>query len=210
MKEMKKKLPLLCAALCLGLFLSLGVAPAAHSRGGGMGSHHSSVTGGAFGTSPPRPARIRPAPRFRRQAAAARPSRDLRSAPAIPLSTARTRQSAGWSNRFAGDVEAVIGGLFGLSARSGRQMRLRRAGIPGRQARFQLLFNHPELFWRSWGLSLAMVESQRCERISGATLCLMPGSTCSTRSTTRCAGAPQDSGDNNAPVATSPSSGARG
>jgi len=39
MKEMKKKLPLLCAALCLGLFLSLGVAPAAHSRGGGMGSH---------------------------------------------------------------------------------------------------------------------------------------------------------------------------
>jgi hypothetical protein len=49
MKGMKKN-----AALCLGLFLALGVAPAAHSRGG-MGSHHSSVTGGAFGASPTAP-----------------------------------------------------------------------------------------------------------------------------------------------------------
>jgi hypothetical protein len=55
MKGMKKKLPGLCAALCLGLFLSLGVTPAAHSRGGAMGSHHSSVTGGAFGASPTAP-----------------------------------------------------------------------------------------------------------------------------------------------------------
>jgi hypothetical protein len=55
MKGMKRKLPILCAGLCLGLFLSLGVAPAGHSRGGGMGSHHSSVTGGAFGTSPTTP-----------------------------------------------------------------------------------------------------------------------------------------------------------
>jgi hypothetical protein len=52
---MKKKLPVLCAALFLGLFLSLGVASTALSRGGGMGSHHSSVTGGAFGANPTAP-----------------------------------------------------------------------------------------------------------------------------------------------------------
>ena len=40
-----KKLSVLCVALCVGLSAS-----AAFARGG-MGSHHMSVTGGAFGTS---------------------------------------------------------------------------------------------------------------------------------------------------------------
>jgi hypothetical protein len=41
-----KKLSILCVALCV-CFL----ATAAFARGGGMGSSHMSVTGGAFGTS---------------------------------------------------------------------------------------------------------------------------------------------------------------
>jgi hypothetical protein len=44
-----KKLVALCIALCLGLSV-----PAAFARGG-MGSHRSSVTGGAFGTKPNTP-----------------------------------------------------------------------------------------------------------------------------------------------------------
>jgi hypothetical protein len=40
-----KKLPVLCVALCVGLSSSVAFAR------GGMGSHHSSVTGGAFGSS---------------------------------------------------------------------------------------------------------------------------------------------------------------
>jgi len=41
-----KKLIVLHVALCAGL-----LAPAAFARGGGMGSHEMSPTGGAFGTS---------------------------------------------------------------------------------------------------------------------------------------------------------------
>ena len=44
-----KKLSVLCIALCVGLSTT-----AAFARGG-MGSHHTSVTGGAFGTSPAAP-----------------------------------------------------------------------------------------------------------------------------------------------------------
>ena len=44
-----KKLSVLCVALCVSL-----LATAALARGG-MGSHHTSVTGGAFGTSPAAP-----------------------------------------------------------------------------------------------------------------------------------------------------------
>jgi hypothetical protein len=45
-----KSLSVLCVALCLGLSVTAAVA-----RGGGGGSHHSSATGGAFGTSPSAP-----------------------------------------------------------------------------------------------------------------------------------------------------------
>jgi hypothetical protein len=41
-----KKLSVLCVALCLSLSTI-----AAFARGGGMGSHGMSATGGAFGTS---------------------------------------------------------------------------------------------------------------------------------------------------------------
>ena len=41
-----KKLSVLCLAFCVGLSTT-----AAFARGGGMGSSHMSVTGGAFGTS---------------------------------------------------------------------------------------------------------------------------------------------------------------
>ena len=41
-----KKLSILCVALCVGLSTT-----AAFARGGGMGSSHMSVTGGAFGSS---------------------------------------------------------------------------------------------------------------------------------------------------------------
>jgi hypothetical protein len=41
-----KNLSVLCVALCISLS-----ATAAFARGGGMGSSHMSVTGGAFGTS---------------------------------------------------------------------------------------------------------------------------------------------------------------
>jgi len=41
-----KKLSILCVALCVSF-----LATAAFARGGGMGSSHMSVTGGAFGTS---------------------------------------------------------------------------------------------------------------------------------------------------------------
>jgi hypothetical protein len=41
-----KKLSVLCIALCVGLSTT-----AAFARGGGMGSSHMSVTGGAFGSS---------------------------------------------------------------------------------------------------------------------------------------------------------------
>jgi hypothetical protein len=44
-----KKLSIPCVALCVRLS-----ATAAFARGG-MGSHHMSVTGGAFGTSPAAP-----------------------------------------------------------------------------------------------------------------------------------------------------------
>ena len=44
-----KKLSVLCVALCVSLSAT---AAFAH---GGMGSHHTSVTGGAFGTSPAAP-----------------------------------------------------------------------------------------------------------------------------------------------------------
>ncbi|MDR3487598.1 MAG: hypothetical protein P4M05_22190 [Bradyrhizobium sp.] len=44
-----KKLPVLCVALCVSLWTTVAFA-----RGGG-GSHHSSATGGAFGTSPAAP-----------------------------------------------------------------------------------------------------------------------------------------------------------
>ena len=43
------KLSALCVALCIGVS-----STAAFARGG-MGSHHTSVTGGAFGTSPAAP-----------------------------------------------------------------------------------------------------------------------------------------------------------
>jgi hypothetical protein len=45
-----KKLSILCVALCVSLSIT-----AAFARGGGMGSHHMSVTGGASGTSPAAP-----------------------------------------------------------------------------------------------------------------------------------------------------------
>jgi hypothetical protein len=45
-----KKLSAICVVLCVSLSV-----PAAFARGGGMGSHHGSVTGGAFGTSPTAP-----------------------------------------------------------------------------------------------------------------------------------------------------------
>jgi hypothetical protein len=51
-----KKLSVLCVALCVGLSTTVVFA-----RGGGMGSHHASVsggmpvTGGAFGTNPAAP-----------------------------------------------------------------------------------------------------------------------------------------------------------
>jgi uncharacterized membrane protein len=62
-KSTKEKLPILGAALGLGLslmlssvvFVSSGFSTAAYSRGGGMGSLHSAVTGGAFGASPVAP-----------------------------------------------------------------------------------------------------------------------------------------------------------
>jgi hypothetical protein len=41
-----KKLSVVCVALCVGLSTT-----AAFARGGGMGSSHMSVTGGAFGSS---------------------------------------------------------------------------------------------------------------------------------------------------------------
>jgi hypothetical protein len=41
-----KKLSVLCVAFCVGLSTT-----AAFARGGGMGSSHMSVTGGAFGSS---------------------------------------------------------------------------------------------------------------------------------------------------------------
>lgn len=47
-----KKLSVFSGVLCVAL--SLGLPTAAFSRGG-MGSHHSSTTGGAFGTSPTAP-----------------------------------------------------------------------------------------------------------------------------------------------------------
>jgi hypothetical protein len=49
-----------------------------------------------------------------------------------------------------------------------------------------------------------MLKKQRCERFSGATPFLLPGSTCCARLTTRFGGVPQNSGENNAPVETSP------
>lgn len=45
-----------------------------------------------------------------------------------------------------------------------------------------------------------MLKKQRCERFNGATPFLLPGSTCCARLTTRSAGGPQNSGENNAPV----------
>jgi hypothetical protein len=45
-----KKLSVVCVVLCISLS-----ATAAFARGGGMGSPHMSVTGGAFGTSPAAP-----------------------------------------------------------------------------------------------------------------------------------------------------------
>ena len=45
-----KKLSVICIALCVGVSTSTAFA-----RGGGMGSHHASSTGGAFGTSPATP-----------------------------------------------------------------------------------------------------------------------------------------------------------
>ena len=47
-----KKLSILCIALCIGVSTS---AAFARGGGGGMGSHHASSTGGAFGTSPATP-----------------------------------------------------------------------------------------------------------------------------------------------------------
>ena len=44
-----KKLSVLCVVLCVSL------STTAFARGGGMGSPHMSVTGGAFGTSPAAP-----------------------------------------------------------------------------------------------------------------------------------------------------------
>jgi hypothetical protein len=44
------KLSVICIALCVGASVSTVSA-----RGGGMGSHHASITGGAFGTSPATP-----------------------------------------------------------------------------------------------------------------------------------------------------------
>jgi hypothetical protein len=54
-----KKLSIPCVALCVRLS-----ATAAFARGG-MGSHHMSVTGGAFGTSPAAPGTNSSATRFR-------------------------------------------------------------------------------------------------------------------------------------------------
>jgi len=45
-----KKPSVVCIVLCAGISAS-----AAFARGGGMGSHHASVTGGAYGTSPTAP-----------------------------------------------------------------------------------------------------------------------------------------------------------
>jgi hypothetical protein len=57
MKKTMKKLHIfglgLSLALCLAL--SLGLSTAGHSRGGGMGLHHSGARGGASGTSPAAP-----------------------------------------------------------------------------------------------------------------------------------------------------------
>ncbi len=51
-----KKTSVLSVVLCvtLSVMLSSGLSTTAFSRGG-MGSHHSSTTGGAFGTSPAAP-----------------------------------------------------------------------------------------------------------------------------------------------------------
>jgi hypothetical protein len=51
MKKSMKKLHIFCLGLSVALGLALGLPTAGHSRGGGMGSHHSGATGGAFGTS---------------------------------------------------------------------------------------------------------------------------------------------------------------
>jgi hypothetical protein len=45
-----KRLSAICVVLCVGLSVT-----AAFARGGGGGSHHGSVTGGASGTSPSAP-----------------------------------------------------------------------------------------------------------------------------------------------------------
>jgi hypothetical protein len=46
-----KKLRVICLLLCAGVSTSAALA----RGGGGMGSHHSSITGGAFGTAPATP-----------------------------------------------------------------------------------------------------------------------------------------------------------
>jgi len=54
-----KKLSVVCIVLCVGVS-----TPVAFAHGGGMGSHHSSVTGGDSGASPPRLVPTRWARRF--------------------------------------------------------------------------------------------------------------------------------------------------
>jgi hypothetical protein len=57
MKKSMKRLHIfgLGLSLALSVAFSLGLPTAGHSRGGGMGSHHSGAAGGAFGTSPAAP-----------------------------------------------------------------------------------------------------------------------------------------------------------
>jgi hypothetical protein len=57
MKKSMKNSHVRCLLLsvAVSVVLSLVVPTAGHSRGGGMGSHHSSATGGAFGTNPAAP-----------------------------------------------------------------------------------------------------------------------------------------------------------
>jgi hypothetical protein len=63
----------------------------------------------------------------------------------------------------------------------------------GKLTGLQQLFNDHTLSSHPWGAGLTM-SKRHCERFDGATPFLLRGSMSSTDSTTRCAGAPQNSG----------------